>query len=122
MEFTNKQKQLMKSNAIASVKKRKLQNLTAKPEPNQSVYFFCQLQYTGYDNAWLRTRDRNREKRRRKKRERGREREKKEERAIYPQTACVTTFLKIFENMCQLLWSWFPIPEFLTTIRVVFEK
>lgn len=39
----------MKSNALASIRKQKLQN--AAPQPNWLAYFLCQLQYNEHWNT-----------------------------------------------------------------------
>ena len=69
MGFTNKQKRLMKSNALASVKKRKLQSGAVKPQSNRSARLLRQLQYdehwntAGYDDTrWYQSEDSNSDK------------------------------------------------------------
>ena len=51
MGLTNKQKRLMKSNALASVKKRKLRNATEQSQSHRSARLLRQLQYNEHWNT-----------------------------------------------------------------------
>ena len=93
----------MKSIALASVKRQKLQNVTIKPKSNQLVCFFVNynimsieisLDIIMHDLEYKIEIKKSQEKQR-----------AKERRIVYSQTAYMTTLLKVFKNMCQLLWT-----------------